>query len=86
MPELKVVELFCGIGGFHEALIKAKDELKGFPTELEFDVLSAVDINNFVTGCYRLNHRKHAEKTHNADCTTYNWEKVQGQNVDISET
>lgn len=81
MPELKVVELFCGIGGFHQALIKAKDELKGYPTELEFDVLSAVDINNFVTGCYRLNHRKHAEKTHNADCTTYNWEKVEGYNT-----
>ena len=78
MPELKVVELFCGIVGFHEALTKAKEDLKGLPTELEFDVLSAVDINNYVTGCYRLNHRKLEDKTHNADCSTYAWEKVKG--------
>merc|ERR1711935_709771 len=57
MPELKVVELFCGIGGFHQGLIKARSELKDSSTELEFDVLAAVDINNNSTGCYKLNHK-----------------------------
>jgi len=81
MPELKVVELFCGIGGFHEGLIKAKSDLKGLPTELEFEILSAVDINNNVLGCYRLNNRKIEDRVKNADCTAYEWEKVQGYNT-----
>ena len=114
MPELKVVELFCGIGGFHEewffknwlfsiisrsfwskhaqndhfiwknlkkGLIKAKNDLKGLPTELEFEILSAVDINNNVLGCYRLNNRKIEDRVKNADCTAYEWEKVAGYNT-----
>lgn len=38
MPDLKVVELFCGIGGFHAAFEKAKNDLKGAPTEIEYKV------------------------------------------------
>lgn len=40
MPDLKVVELFCGIGGFHSAFEKAKNDLKGAPTEIEYKVIS----------------------------------------------
>ena len=39
MPDLKVVELFCGIGGFHSAFEKAKNDLKGAPTEIEYKVI-----------------------------------------------
>jgi len=81
MPELKVVELFCGIGGFHEGLVKAKNDLKGLPTELEFEILSAVDINPNVLGCYRLNNRKIEDRVKSADCTAYEWEKVDGYNT-----
>ena len=81
MPELKVVELFCGIGGFHQGLIKAKAELKDQNTELEFDVLKAVDINNNSTGCYKLNHKRIESRVKNGDCCTFPWEKVEGYNT-----
>ena len=55
--------------------------MKGLPTELEFEILSAVDINNNVLGCYRLNNRKIEDRVKNADCTAYEWEKVQGYNT-----
>jgi len=81
MPELKVVELFCGIGGFHQGLIKARSELKDSSTELEFDVLAAVDINNNSTGCYKLNHKGIEKRVKNGDCCAYAWEKVDGYNT-----
>ena len=55
--------------------------MKGLPTELEFEILSAVDINNNVLGCYRLNNRKIEDRVKNADCTAYEWEKVEGYNT-----
>ena len=64
-----------------KGLIKAKNDLKGLPTELEFEILSAVDINNNVLGCYRLNNRKIEDRVKNADCTAYEWEKVAGYNT-----
>ena len=64
-----------------KGLIKAKNDLKGLPTELEFEILSAVDINNNVLGCYRLNNRKIEDRVKNADCTAYEWEKVPGYNT-----
>ena len=64
-----------------KGLIKAKNDLKGLPTELEFEILSAVDINNNVLGCYRLNNRKIEDRVKNADCTAYEWEKVDGYNT-----
>ena len=64
-----------------KGLIKAKNDLKGLPTELEFEILSAVDINNNVLGCYRLNNRKIEDRVKNADCTAYEWEKVEGYNT-----
>ena len=58
MPDLKVVELFCGIGGFHHGLLQAKEDLRGNPTEIEFEILAAMDINNNATSVYKLNHQK----------------------------
>ena len=66
---------------YKKGLIKAKNDLKGLPTELEFEILSAVDINNNVLGCYRLNNRKIEDRVKNADCTAYEWEKVAGYNT-----
>lgn len=76
-----MVELFCGIGGFHEGLIKARNDLKGLPTELEFEIMSAVDINNNVLGCYRLNNKKLESRVKNADCAALAWEKTEGYNT-----
>ena len=81
MPDLKVVELFCGIGGFHQALIKAKKELKGYPTEVEFRLLSAMDINNNATSVYKLNHLKSEQCCRNGDINNAPWERTTGYNT-----
>jgi len=81
MPDLKVVELFCGIGGFHQALIKVNKELKGYPTELEFRLLSAMDINNNATSVYKLNHLKSEQCCRNGDINNAPWERTTGYNT-----
>ena len=73
MPDLKVVELFCGIGGFHQGFVRAKEELKGYPTELEFRILNALDINNNATSVYKLNHPKLDKICKNADINNAPW-------------
>jgi len=81
MPDLKVVELFCGIGGFHSAFEKAKNELKGAPTEIEYKVLSAMDINNNATSCYKLNHMSMEKDVINTDINAAPWEQTSGYNT-----
>ena len=55
--------------------------MKGFPTELEFRVLHAMDINNNATGVYKLNHPKSEKDVINGDINNAMWEKTQGYNT-----
>ena len=81
MPDLKVVELFCGIGGFHQGMIRAQNDLKGYPTEIEFKILSATDINNNATSVYKLNHPKIEKICKNGDINNLSWETTAGYNT-----
>lgn len=56
---MRVLELFCGIGGFHSALDKARERLSGSPESNSFSdsepEIVASDINELSNDTYELN-------------------------------